>query len=379
MITRNLWLRRVSALWKDRSIVWLSGVRRVGKTTLAKQVAGSVYLNCDLPSVRRALSDPEFFLASKRGSLLVLDEVHRIDDPSQLLKIAADEFPDIQILATGSSTLAATGKFRDTLTDRKRSLHLSPVLWSESREFFGIKELERRCLLGGLPGCLLANKLDPIFYEDWVDSFYARDIQELFNVRNRTGFVKVLHLMGLQSGGQLDISAVAKKSGVSRPTVMSYLDAMEIAHAVYRVSPFFGGGHREIIKQPKAYLFDTGFVSHIKGWESLRPTDLGCLWEHLVLDELRFVFPWRQFHYWRDKSGREVDFIVERGNLRADTYEAKLSPDAFEVNHLVAFRELYPQGTNYVMCPYIDSPYMAKVAGLSVVFTSVPVTHVKEE
>ena len=97
MVRRELWSNRVESSWKDRSIVWLSGVRRVGKTTLAGQIDGIDYFNCDLPSVRRTLSDPEFFLESCSDSTIVLDEIHRIEDPSNLLKIAADEYPKIQI------------------------------------------------------------------------------------------------------------------------------------------------------------------------------------------------------------------------------------------------------------------------------------------
>ena len=92
MIERKDWLRRIRAAWKRRPIVWLSGVRRVGKTTLAKMLADATYLNCDLPSAQRALADPELFFASlPPDATVVLDEVHRLPDPSQLLKIAADE------------------------------------------------------------------------------------------------------------------------------------------------------------------------------------------------------------------------------------------------------------------------------------------------
>ncbi len=372
MIRRELWLNRVESSWKDRSIVWLSGVRRVGKTTLAGQIDGIDYFNCDLPSVRRTLSDPEFFLESCSDSTIVLDEIHRIEDPSNLLKIAADEYPKIQILATGSSTLEATHKFKDSLTDRKRSINLPPVLWRETKSTFGVGDVNQRFLRGGLPGHLLSETADAVFFEDWIDSFYARDIQELFNVRNRTGFLSLFHLLGLQSGGLLDITSLGKKTGISRPTVMSYLDAMEIAHALHRLPPFFGGGHREIIKQPKGYLFDTGFVSHIRGWESIRPDDAGFLWEHLVLDELRFDFSPRQIHYWRDKSGRELDFIIERGDSYIDVYEAKYNPEAFESDHLKHFRSLYPNGDNYVICPFIRKSYQQKLNGLLVTYTSEP-------
>ena len=175
MIKRNIWLKQLQDGWSRRSIVWLSGVRRVGKTTLARMLPDAVYLNCDLPSVHRSLEEPELFLDSQTSDrVLILDEVHRLDDPSRLLKIAADEYPHLRILATGSSTLAATRKFRDSLTGRKQAIHLCPVLWEECEDSFAVRDLDRRLLSGGLPEALLAAGKDAAFFNEWLDSFYAR-------------------------------------------------------------------------------------------------------------------------------------------------------------------------------------------------------------
>ena len=96
MINRPFWIKRVKQAWQKQPIVWLSGVRRVGKTTLAGMFPNSVYLNCDLPSVTRRLEDPEsFYDGLKKGSTVIFDEVHRMDRPSQLLKIAADTYPHL--------------------------------------------------------------------------------------------------------------------------------------------------------------------------------------------------------------------------------------------------------------------------------------------
>src|SRR5512139_3167190 len=130
MTKRPYWIERITAAWEKRPIVWLAGVRRVGKTTLARMLPDTVYLNCDLPSDARRLDDPElFYRAQRKDAVIVLDEVHRLADPSRVLKIAADAYPGLRILATGSSTLAATRKFRDTLAGRKQVLILPPVLW----------------------------------------------------------------------------------------------------------------------------------------------------------------------------------------------------------------------------------------------------------
>lgn len=352
-------------LWTQKSIVWLSGVRRVGKTSLCRQIPDGRYFNCDLPSVQRQLADPEFFLQQQHGEApLLLDEVHRIKDPAITLKIAADEYPNLRILATGSSTLHATGKFRDSLTDRKRSLHLLPVLWRECLNAFGQPDLDRRLLNGGLPGVLLRPKPDPAFFEDWMDSFYARDIQDLFGLRNRTGFMALLKFIALRNGGLLDVSDLAKETGMSRPTVMAHLDAMEIAHAIVRVPPFHGGGHREIVRRPRVYAFDTGLVAHVRGWESIREGDRGLLWENLVLDELRAVRAPSTIHYWRDKSQREIDFVIEHSPGVVDTVEAKINPDAFEPDAVTAFRQIYPHGRNWLVCPFVRKPHALRKGGL---------------
>jgi predicted AAA+ superfamily ATPase len=361
MIKRSLWLERVQQAWTRRSIVWLSGVRRVGKTTLVRMLPDAVYMNCDLPSTLRALEDPEPFLdAQTSESVLILDEVHHLDDPSRLLKIAADMYPRLKILATGSSTLAATRKFRDSLTGRKLAIHLCPVLWEECVEPFGVHDLDRRLLHGGLPELLLAARKDSTFYNEWIDSFYARDILELFAIRNRQGFLSLFRLLLRQSGGQLDYSQLANLSELSRPTVKNHIEAMQIAHAVHLLRPFHGGGKREIVSRPKCYAFDTGFVTFEKGWDSIRDDDRGVLWEHLVLDTLRFRFADEDIFYWQDKSHREVDFVIRRGRDRVDLVECKINPDKLDAKPAEVFRDLYPQGNNYIVSPSVKKPYQVR-------------------
>lgn len=357
MIDRPFWINCLRKSWEKRPIVWLAGVRRVGKTTLARMLPGAVFMNCDLPSVARRLEDPElFFRSHPQNTVIVLDEVHRLPDPSRILKIAADAFPRLKILATGSSTLAATRKFRDTLTGRKIVLVLPPVLWTECEEAFGIRDLDRRLLHGGLPETLLSSTKDDSFYAEWMDSFYARDIQELFSIRERTGFLNLLRLMLRQSGGLVDYSALSRECDISRPTVKAYLEALGVACALFALPPFHGGGRREMVRRPKAYGFDTGFVSFVRGWYDIRDDDRGLLWEHLVLDVLRSATGTEGLFYWRDKSGREVDFVVRRGRtIRA--VECKINPDRFDPESLRVFRGLYPQGRNYLVCPGIEEPY----------------------
>ncbi len=358
MKSRPFWIGRIEQAWDSRPLVWLSGVRRVGKTTLAGFLRPDHFLNCDLPSVRRTLQDPELFLEGlSPGSTVILDEVHRLADPALVLKVAADEHPELRILATGSSTLAATRKFRDSLTGRKHQIYLPPVLWQECADAFGVRDLNRRLLHGGLPEPLLSDHADPSFYEEWLDSFFARDILTLFNVRNREGFLQLLRLLLRQSGGQLDYSHLASSVELSRPTVRTYIEALQISHAVHLLRPFHSGGKREIVSRPKCYAFDTGFVAFEKGWDRLRDEERGLLWEHLVLDELRTRYRSSDLFYWLNKSGREIDFVLRRKRDHVDAIECKINPERMRTQAIQAFRAIYPQGRNYVVSPNTKSPY----------------------
>jgi len=364
MIVRPYWLKKIHEAWRKRPIVWLAGVRRVGKTTLARMIPDAVYLNCDLPSDARKLDDPElFFRSKKRKAIIILDEIHRLPDPTRILKVAADSFPHLRILATGSSTLAATKKFRDALTGRKITIHLLPVLWSECQKEFGVRELDRRLWHGGLPEFLLSNEKDNSLFSEWMDSFYARDIQELFAVRERTGFLDLFRLLLRTSGGLVDYSQLSRECDLSRPTVKSYLEALTISLAIYPVRPFHGGGRRELVKRPKVYGFDTGFVTYVRGWNEIREEDRGWLWEHLVLDCLRARTGGDGIFFWRDKSGREIDFVIPRGE-EVDAYGCKINPERFDSESLWAFRQLYPRGRNYVVCPGITEAYEWRSKGL---------------
>ena len=296
--------------------------------------------------------------------MVIFDEVHRLDDPSILLKIAADEHPRIRVLATGSSTLDATRKFRDALTGRKASVHLCPVPWNECRSAFGIRDLDRRLLHGGLPEQLLTERPEADFFAEWIDSFYARDIQELFGIRNRQGFLTLLRLLFRQSGGQVDYSRLASLSELSRPTVKAHIEAMRIAHAIHLLRPFHGGGKQEIVSRPKCYAFDTGFIAHERGWDQIREEDRGLLWEQLVLDALRMRFRDHQIFYWQDKSRREIDFVIRREAGHVDLVECKTNSDQLDAGAAEVFRRLYSKGGNYVAVPHAPSPWRMRRGGL---------------
>jgi len=367
MRTRRFWLEALARAWRRRSVVWLSGVRRAGKTVLSQSLPGAEYLDCELPRVRRELDDPEAFFAGLRGGTLVLDEVHRLGDPAQLLKIAADHFPKIRVLATGSSTLGASRKFRDTLAGRKAEVWLTPMMTADLADF-GARDLKHRFLHGGLPPFFLARPLPERDFQEWMDAYWAKDIQELFRLERRHSFQRFAELLFVQSGGMFEATRFARDCGVSRTTIVNYLAVLEATLVTHVLKPFSSRRATEIVAAPKVYAFDTGFVCHYRGWNTIRDDDLGVLWEHFVLNELHARLQTRDIRYWRDKRQHEVDFVIQRRGKMPIAIECKWSAGPFDARNLAAFRQIHPRGDNFVVCRDVERAYARSVAGVDVQF-----------
>lgn len=372
MVTRKYWINRLEDALQVHNVVWLAGVRRVGKTVLCQSLDNIEYFDCELPRVRRQMEDPQDFLDGLHGKRLVLDEIHRLLNPSELLKIAADHYPDIRIVATGSSSLGASHKFGDTLTGRKRDIWLTPMISQDLAEF-GDQSLSHRMLHGGLPPFFMANVPPESEFQEWMDAYWAKDIQELFRLERKSSFQRFVELVLLRSGGVFEATGYATPCEVSRTTIANYLSVLSETYVAHVVKPFNTHRANEIVSAPKVYAFDTGFVCAFRGWNALRYEDYGVLWEHLVLNELHALYGRRPINYWRDKRGHEVDFVIsDRNRLSPTAIECKWSADGFHADGMAAFRRLYPDGMNFVVAHDVDRPYKRIVKGIQVQFHSIP-------
>jgi len=367
MVTRHFWIGRLEAAWRERSVVWLSGVRRAGKTFLCRSLRDVEYFDCELPRVRRQMEDPESFLAGLSGRRVVLDEIHRLSDPSGILKIAADHYPGVRVLATGSSTLGASTKFKDTLAGRKRDLWLTPMITADLLDF-GNEDLGHRLLHGGLPPFFLSTRFKERDFQEWMDAYWAKDIQELFRLELRSGFQRFTELLLAQSGGIFEATRFARPCEVSRGTISNYLNVLEATYVMHVVRPFSRHRPTEIVAAPKVYGFDTGFVCYHRGWHDLRGDDLGLLWEHSVLNEMHATLQTRRIQYWRDKRGHEVDFVIAEPGRQPTAIECKWSADGFDVSNLLAFRRQHPSGENYVVARDIERGYRRRWGPIEVQF-----------
>jgi len=371
MIQRHFWQKSVESAWNERPIVWLAGVRRAGKTCLSRTLKDVHYYDCELPRVRRMMEDPEAFLEGLGKVRIVLDEIHRLQNPSQLLKIAADHYPQVRILATGSSTLGASSKFKDTLAGRKRDIWLTPMCLDDLEDA-NRTDLRHRFLYGGLPPFFLAKTVPERDFQEWMDAFWAKDIQELFRLERRSSFQRFFELVMAQSGGIFEATRFASPCEVSRSTIGNYLKVLEATFVVHVIRPFSTHRPTEIVAAPKVYGFDTGFVCYYRGWQQLRPEDLGIMWEHFVLNEIMAKLQSREVLYWRDKRGHEVDFILAGRRSDPVALECKWSSRDFDAGNLQAFRRQHPKGENFVIAHDVERSFQREYDQITVRFESLP-------
>jgi len=255
------------------------------------------------------------------------------------------------------------------LTGRKIKIHLTPMLFHELEDFDG-RDLQFRLLHGGLPPFFLEDLLPEGDYQEWLSSYWAKDIQELFRLEKRHSFIKFTELLLAQSGSMFEATRFATPCEVSRTTIKNYLSVLEITYVAHIIRPFSTNAPTEIISAPKVYGFDTGFVCHCRGWINLRREDLGHLWEHIVLNELIGRAQDISVNYGRDKQGHEIDFILSKRKSLPITIECKWSASSFDPTNLKIFRRNYPEGENFVVATDIDRDYERDYNGITVKFVA---------
>ena len=244
---------------------------------------------------------------------------------------------------------------------------MTPMALADMAEFDS-RDWKRRLLHGGLPPFFLAASPPELDFQEWMDAYWAKDVQELFRLERRSSFLRFVELLLIQSGGIFEATRFAAPCEVSRTTIANYLAVLEITLVAHIIRPFTTRRQAEIIAAPKVYGFDTGFVCQYRGWQDLRPADYGILWEHLVLNELQAELQGQTVNYWRDKRGHEVDFILARRRAAPLAIECKCSAGDLDLTGLAAFRAQYPDGANLVVAHDVDRGFTRKFGKLSVRF-----------
>lgn len=207
-------------------------------------------------------------------------------------------------------------------------------------------------------------------YLEWIGSYWSKDILELFRLERRHSFIKFTEMLFAQSGSMFEATRFAAPCEVSRTTITNFLSVLEATFVAHVIRPYSTSRTAEIVSAPKVYAFDTGFVCYYKGWRELRTDDMGYLWEHLVLNDLIGMLQTPHIHYWRDKAGHEIDFVIPFRSGGVDAIECKWSSRSFAPANLVSFRKRHPHGRNFIVCADLNKSYKSTIKGFAVEFTT---------
>ena len=344
-IKRHIKQQIESSLYKGKIIV-IYGARQVGKTTLVKEIIStipkSVYFSCDEPDVRDALTDKtsssmKAFLGS--SSVLVLDEAQRVPNIGISLKLLHDTFPEMQIIATGSSSFDLANKIVEPLTGRNISFTLYPISYAEYADNLGILEakrmLEHRMIFGMYPA-IINNKENPTNeIKRLTEDYLFKDVLRVESIRKPIIVEKLARLLAMQVGGEVSYNEIAQKLEVSRPTVISYVRLLEQSFVIFRLPPFGRNPRNEITRFEKIYFYDTGIrnalVDDFSPLENRK--DTGQIFENFCiverLKQCQRVAKNPHHYFWRTRDGAEVDLIEEESKtIRA--FECKWKTGSFK-------------------------------------------------
>jgi hypothetical protein len=336
MIKRLLQEKIEKELFRGNIII-VYGARQVGKTTLVKQIIEnskekSKYLNCEILSIKDQLKDPEpekikFFLGDAK--LVVLDEAQSIENIGLILKVLIDTYPNIQIIATGSSSFDLANKINEPLTGRSLEFKLYPLSiqeLKESKDLFDVEsKLEKLLVFGSYPEVFLLDKEDAIQKLDQISSNYLfKDILSYDGLKKPTILVKLLKALALQVGNEVNYNELSNSLDIDGKTVEKYIDLLEKCFIIFKLSAFSRNLRKEISKSVKIYFYDLGIRnSLIQNYNPLEiRNDAGALWENFCIIERikmnRYNNIYANYYFWRTYTQKEIDLIEEKeGKLLA--------------------------------------------------------------
>ena len=341
MITRAL-EPRLRSLARKFPVVTVTGPRQSGKTTLCRAVfPDKPYVSLEAPDIQDfARRDPRQFLAERRDGA-VLDEVHRVPELLSYVQALVDETPGPgRFVLTGSANFALLQSLGQSLAGRTALLELLPLSLEEVRRFprppTDLLDLLWR---GSAPATYDRGLAPGDWYPSYVATYVERDVRTILNVGDLVAFQTFLRLCAGRTGQLLNLSALGADAGLTHTTAKSWLSVLEAGYVTWRVPPFHANVGTRLVKTPKLHFFDTGMVCHLLGIRSadqLREHPLrGAIFETWVASEIHKVRVHRGLSpgltFFRDRKGREVDLIVERGQdlLAVETKSGQTVADDF--------------------------------------------------
>jgi len=324
---------------KGKAIV-VVGPRQVGKTTLLKTILGSknyLFLDGDDPKVRSLLDNPnteEVKNIIGKHQLIFIDEAQRISGIGMTLKIITDQFKDVQLFASGSSSFDLSNKINEPLTGRKWEYQLYPISWEEFENHHGYlfaeQQLEDRLLYGFYPDVLNNPGEEKSILKNLVNSYLYRDILAYAEIRKPEVLDRLVQALALQVGSEVNYTELSQIVNVDKNTISKYIDILQKGYVIFKLGSFSRNIRNEIKTNKKIYFYDNGVRNMVIG--NFDPielrTDKGAIWENFLISERikqnEYKESLAKTYFWRTKQQQEVDFVEDKAG-KIYGYEFKWS------------------------------------------------------
>lgn len=330
---------------KTRRVLLLNGARQSGKTTLAKELLSinSLYRTLDNLAVRQlAETDPDGFVQHPENTTLMIDEIQRVPQLLSAIKLVVDEDTRPgQYLLTGSANIQSLPSVQESLAGRVAKIRLRPLTQGEitgtkpdfiDHAFSGMTQktfassVNRKTILslalrGGYPEAVKLPENDRSeWHHDYINALIERDLRDVTKIMHINAMRELIRTLAAWSGKFMDISAISAGLSIRRPTIETYINALEALYLVERVYPWTHTDYERVGKQSKIYMTDSGTMSAILNYQheqiELDADRSGKLVETFIFNELAALVDtsknkYQLFHY-RDREQREIDFLIER-------------------------------------------------------------------
>jgi predicted AAA+ superfamily ATPase len=366
-----------------KEIVVLTGMRRVGKTTLLRMIYekvesdNKIFLDIENLINQRIFEEIDFDniwnnlsslgIRKTEKAYIFLDEIQTFPKIVKAIKYLYDHY-DIKFFVTGSSSYYLKNLFPESLSGRKTVFELYPLDFEEfllfkgfKREFatsFKEKEKSRNyiafektkklydefMLFGGFPQVVLSDieEQKKVYLNDIFTSYFEKDVKSLADFKQIGAFRDLILLLLQRVGSKVDISKIASALNLSRHTIYSYILFLEQTYFFSFISPYSKNVDREISGTRKVYACDTGFVN------LFARIDKGNLFENAVYNCIRHF---GRVNYYQKRTGAEIDFILPELDL---CLEVKSKADQRDISKLknmsekLGFRESYVVSNEFV-------------------------------
>lgn len=317
-------------------IVAVTGPRQSGKTTLLMNMFPEYrYVSLENPdNLSFAINDPNGFL-ELYNEQVIFDEVQRAPQLFSYLQTIVDKSGKMgQFMLSGSQNFNLLNSIAQSLAGRVALFKLLPFDFAELKAASLLpKEFTEILIRGNYPALYDRPLPTTDFYANYLVTYVERDVSTLLNIKDLSSFRTFVRLCAARAGKILNLSELAKDAAISVPTVRSWLSILESSYIVFQLSPYFRNFNKRLIKSPKLYFHDTGLLCFLLGIKTaeqlLLSEQKGAIFENFILNEYmrqnlhRNLH--REFYYWRDSNGLEIDLLVSGDSPKFDLVEIKAS------------------------------------------------------